>query len=87
MVSGKIWDLIFKVLSVLVIPLILWGVSLEVDMAVKEEKITRLQEDVEKALAIRDEMVTNSKTLARLEEKISATNKGLDEIKGLLRDR
>jgi len=85
--SAKFWDIVVKILSALVIPLILWGVSLEVDLAVQNEQIERLQEDVVKALAIRDEMETNSKTLARLEEKISATNKGLDEIKGLLRDR
>jgi hypothetical protein len=85
--GAKFWDITVKILSALVIPLILWGVSLEVDLAVQNEQIERLQEDVEKALAIREKMETNSKTLARLEEKMVATNKGLDEIKGLLRDR
>jgi hypothetical protein len=78
-------DLLFKVLSVLVIPLILWGVKLEVDMAVKSEKIEQLERDIAAASAVKVAVATNSTTLARMEEKIDGTNKRLDEIRDDLR--
>ncbi len=71
-------DLAFKVLSVLVIPLLLWGIKLEVNNAVQNEKITKLEEAAAAAAPL-------SVMMGRVEEKIDATNKRLDEIKGDLR--
>lgn len=45
--NSKIWDWAFKILSVLVIPVVLWGVSLEVRMAVMDTERTNLETQVE----------------------------------------
>lgn len=39
-------DLIPKALSVLVIPLLMWGIKLEVDNAVRDEIINQLENDI-----------------------------------------
>tara|TARA_Y100000310_G_scaffold342380_1_gene445411 strand:- start:394 stop:651 length:258 start_codon:yes stop_codon:yes gene_type:complete len=79
-------DLFFKIMSVLVIPLILWGVKLEVRNAVQDTEIAQLKKDLEEVDGINKEVQTNSKTLGRLEEKLNAANSNLKEIKGLLRN-
>jgi len=78
-------DIAFRILSALVIPLILWGVSLQVRLAVQDSEIARLQSDVKEAQALRDGLTNNSNSLARLEEKINATNDSLKDIRDLLR--
>ncbi len=83
--NKPLMDYAFKILSVLVIPLILWGVKLEVDMAVKAEKIEQLERDITAAGAVKIAVTTNTTTLARMEEKIDGTNKRLDEIRDDLR--
>ena len=67
-------ELGFKLLSMLVVPLLLWGIKLEVNSAVQSEKITKLEAEVAAARPM-------SNTLGRVEEKIDATNKRLDDIK------
>ena len=81
----KIWDWIFKVLSALVIPLLIWGVSLDVRLAVQDTVIQRLQEDVIAALAIREGLNANTNALGQLDVRIGAVNESLKEIKSLLR--
>ena len=71
-------DLAFKILSMLVIPLLGWGIRLEVSNAVQNEKIAKLEAEVAAAKPM-------SVTLGRVEEKIDATNKRLDYIKSDLR--
>lgn len=71
-------DLAFKVLSVLVIPLLLWGIKLEVNNAVQNEKIIKLEAAVAAAAPL-------SIMVGRVEEKIDATNRRLDDIRGDLR--
>lgn len=71
-------DWVLKVLSALVIPLALWGVTLEVNSAVQDEKIAKLEAAVE-------DVKPMTASMARVEEKIDATNKRLDEIKADLR--
>lgn len=83
--NSAIWDWMFKIMSVLVIPLAVWGIKLEVSSAVRDEKIVQLQADVKEVADIEKEVRENAKTLARLEEKINAANNNLTAIKGLLR--
>ena len=80
------WDFAFKVLSALVIPLILWGVSLEVRLAVSDTEMERLQTDVKEAQAIKDMVVANTNTAGRMEEKLNAAADNLREIKTLVTD-
>jgi hypothetical protein len=83
----KVWDWIFKVLSALVIPLLIWGVSLEVRLAVQKSEMARMQEDVKTALSLRQDLAATTTALGKLEVKLDATNTNLTEIKALLRDR
>jgi uncharacterized coiled-coil protein SlyX len=78
-------DLAFKILSILVVPLMLWGIRLEVSNAVQNEKISKLEAAVAAAGSLRDGMAVQSVAIGRVEEKVDATNKRLDEIRTDLR--
>lgn len=75
--SAKTWDWIFKILSALVIPLVIWGVSLEVRLAV-------LEDDHAEQTTVVTEVRENSKTLSRMEEKFNGVDDKLQDIKELL---
>ena len=83
--KSRWWDYFKTAMSMIVIPLVLWGVALEVGNAVRDEKIARLESEVAAAKDIEKGVTANSNTLGRVEEKIDATNKRLDDIKGDLR--
>lgn len=85
MEKSKWTDLAFKVLSILVIPLLLWGVRLETSRAVQSTKIESLEKEVTAAKAIKEGVAANTNTLGRVEEKLDATNRRLDDIKADLR--
>jgi hypothetical protein len=82
--DNKIWDYIVKGLSILVIPLIIWGAALQSKVAVQDEKLETLKSEVEKTRQIETGIHNNSLSLARLEEKLNATNKSLEKISNLL---
>jgi len=81
------FDHIKTVLCVLVIPLVLWGVKLEVNNAVTNETIEKLEEEVKKAEETRMIVEQNRVTLAQLKERIDSANETLRDIKDILRDR
>jgi len=83
--NTKVWDWLFKIMSALVIPLVLWGVKLEVKNAVQNEKIVQLEKDLAAAADVEKEVRLNTQALGRLEEKLNAANTNLSEIKRLLR--
>jgi len=85
--ASKFFDIILKVLSGLVIPLIIWGVKLEVNNAIQDERITELQEDLTKLSNVTDSVQNNSLALVRLEGKLDNVDEKIDEVKKLLRDR
>jgi len=82
--SAKTLDLALKLLSTLVIPLILWGVRLEVKTAIQDERIAELEDDVQKATGISTAVQENSLTLVKLEAKIDSVGEKIDDIKKLL---
>jgi peptidoglycan hydrolase CwlO-like protein len=84
--ATKTVDLVLKGLSVFVIPLILWGVKLEVNNAIQSENIEDIQEDLDKLSNMTDSVQKNSLALVRLEGKIDNVNEKIDEVKKLLRD-
>jgi len=85
--TSKFVDITMKVLSVLVIPVIIWGVKLEVNNAIQDERITELQEDLDKLADVTDSVQKNSLALVRLEGKLDNVDEKIDEVKKLLRDR
>jgi hypothetical protein len=85
--ANKFVDVAMKVLSGLVIPLIVWGVKLEVKNAIQDERIFEVQEDLDKLSDVTNSVQANSLALVRLEGKIDAVDGKIDEVKKLLRDR
>lgn len=85
--TSKFFDVAMKVLSGLVIPLIIWGVKLEVNNAIQDERISELQEDLDKLADVTDSVQKNSLALVRLEGKLDNVDEKIDEVKKLLRDR
>jgi hypothetical protein len=81
------FDHIKTVLCMLVIPLVLWGVKLEVNNAVMAETIDRMEQEIKKAEDTRIIVEQNRITLAQLKERIDAANDTLTDIKDILRDR
>lgn len=82
--TNKTLDLGLKILSMLVIPLILWGVRLQVREAIQDERISELQQDVQKNSTIATTVNQNSLTLVKLEAKIDSVGGKIDDIKVLL---
>lgn len=85
--GAKFLDVALKVLSGLVIPLIVWGVKLEVTNAIQDERITEMQEDLDKLADVTEAVQKNSLALVRLEGKLDNVDEKIDEVKKLLRDR
>ena len=75
------------ILSVLVIPIALWGVKLEINNAVISENISRMEADIKEAKEINTVVQQNKVTLALLKERLDNANETLKDIKDILRDR
>ena len=56
-----------SILSMLVIPLLLWGVKLEVNSAVMAQDIERLQADIQKVSVIEQTVQKNSSDFGTIE--------------------
>lgn len=78
--TAKWMDLALKGLSVLVIPLMIWGVKLEVGNAVRAEKLTQLEVEVKSAKDIGKEVQANTVALNRMEVKIDVAKEYLEKI-------
>jgi hypothetical protein len=85
--AAKAVEIGFKVLSVLVIPLLLWGVRLEVSTSIMDERISEMQKDLDKLSDVTNAVQANSLALVRLEGKLDNLDGKVDEVKKLLRDR
>ena len=86
--SSNYWDKIKDGLSLLVIPLLLWGIKLETTIAVQEEKISSLErkiEDSQSAIkSVETTVRSNSLELVKVSGKLDTANEKIDVIKGLL---
>ena len=87
-----LWDRSKDILSLLVIPLLLWGIKLEVSNALQDERISVLQEEldqqveevrneVDEAKGIDAEVRANSSRLIAVETKLDIANALLGDIK------
>jgi len=83
----KLADMAFKALSIVVIPLALWGIKLEVSNAIQDERISEIQQDLDKLSDVTNSVQSNTLALVRLEGKIDNVNEKIDEVKKLLRDQ
>tara|TARA_Y100000310_G_scaffold210441_1_gene211070 strand:- start:603 stop:884 length:282 start_codon:yes stop_codon:yes gene_type:complete len=87
MKSQFTFDHFKTILSILVIPMMLWGVKLEVNNAVMAETIEQMEDEIKKANETRIIVEQNRITLAQLKERIDSANDTLKDIKDILRDR
>ena len=81
------WDQFKTFLSILVIPLIIWGIKLEVNNAVMVETIEQMESDIKKANETTSIVQQNRITLAQLKERVDNANETLKDIKDILRNR
>jgi hypothetical protein len=79
-----ILDTTLKVLSALVIPLMIWGLRLEVTNAIQDERISEMQEDLDKLSNLTTSVQDQALALVRLEGKIDNVDTKIDEVKKLL---
>ena len=86
--NNKIWTYIKDGLVLAVIPLLIWGIRLEVTLAVQEEKLNVALSGIQEASGsdkdISRLVQTNSNQLTALNGKIDVANARLDAIKDLL---
>ncbi|MEC8306804.1 MAG: hypothetical protein VXZ72_02980 [Chlamydiota bacterium] len=78
------WSKAKDVLTILIIPVLLWGVKLEVTLAVQAEKISELEEEIEEARGMSNTIQSNTVQLATLSAKLDSANDSLDQIKSAL---
>ena len=82
------WDRIKEGLTILVIPLLLWGVRLETTMAVQAEKIATLKAKIamtEQSIErVEDAVQKNSLELVKVSGKLDTANEKIDVIKDIL---
>jgi hypothetical protein len=86
--NSKIWGHIKDALVLAVIPLVLWGVRLEITLAVQQEKLNTVLAEVSEASTTDKDISrlvqTNANQLTALNGKIDVANARLDAIKDLL---
>jgi uncharacterized coiled-coil protein SlyX len=75
------WDKAKDVLTILIIPLVLWGVRLEVTLAVQEQRIDELESELESTKDLAPLINANSIELASLSAKLDSANGTLDAIR------
>jgi peptidoglycan hydrolase CwlO-like protein len=82
--TAKFLDVSLKVLSGLVIPLIVWGVKLEVKNAIQDERISEVQEELDKLADVTDAVQNQALAMVRLEGKLDNLDEKIDDVKKLL---
>jgi hypothetical protein len=85
--TAKFLDVGLKVLSSLVIPILAWGVKLEVKNAVQDERIAEIQQDLGNLGYVTDAVQKNAIAMVRLEGKLDNLDEKIDEVKKLLHDQ
>ena len=78
------WSKAKDVLTILIIPLIVWGVKLEVTIAVQAQQIAELEEEIDEAQGMSNTIQSNTVQLATLSAKLDSANDSLDQIKSAL---
>jgi len=85
------WDRVKDILTICVIPLLIWGVRLEVSNAIQAERISELKSKVsssEKTVnKIEEAVQKNSLQLAKLDGKLESLDEKLDDIHDLIKKR
>ena len=82
----RFWDLAKDALCILVIPLLVWGVRLEVRLAVQGESIEANKKAAVQAAKLADAVHIQAVQLAKLDGRVEAIHERLREIRDLVRN-
>ncbi len=89
--ASRLWSLTKDLLVLLIIPLFGWVINLQVNNALRDERITQMQieintvkEQQKEIEAVKKDVQEAAVHMARLEGKIDLANGRLDEIRSLL---
>ena len=83
--GSRFWEIAKDALCILVIPLMLWGVRLEVRLAVQEQSIEANKKISVQASKLADAVQVQAIQLAKLDSKVEAIHERLREIRDLVR--
>ena len=89
--SSRLWSLTKDFLVLAIIPLFGWVINLQVNNALRDERITQMQSEIDTVKeqqkeieAVKKDVQEVAVHMARLEGKIDLANGRLDEIRSLL---
>jgi len=83
---SKFIDMVIKNSSVLVIPLILWGVKLEVNNAVRDQQITQLEKEMENLNQIDEAVQEYAVELGKVDQRLESMDATVSEIRQDIKD-
>ena len=83
---SKFIDMVIKNSSVLVIPLMLWGVKLEVNNAVRDQQIVQLEREMENLNQINEAVQEYAVELGKVDQRLESMDKTVSEIRQDIKD-
>ncbi len=75
-----------KYSSVLVIPLVLWGVKLEVNNAVRDQQIAQLEKEIENLNQIDEAVQEYAVELGKVDQRLESMDSTVSEIRQDIKD-
>tara|TARA_Y100001938_G_C7965020_1_gene366352 strand:- start:134 stop:421 length:288 start_codon:yes stop_codon:yes gene_type:complete len=82
----KFIDMAIKYSSVLVIPLVLWGVKLEVNNAVRDQQIAQLEKEIENLNQIDEAVQEYAVELGKVDQRLESMDSTVSEIRQDIKD-
>ncbi len=82
----KYIDLIIKYSSILVVPLVLWGIKLEVNNAVRDQQIYQLEKEIESLNQIDEAVQEYAVELGKVDQRLKSMDSTVSEIRQDIKD-
>jgi len=82
----KYIDLIIKYSSILVVPLVLWGIKLEVNNAVRDQQISQLEKEIENLNQIDEAVQEYAVELGKVDQRLKSMDSTVSEIRQDIKD-
>ena len=83
---AKFVDLTIKYSSILLVPLMLWGVKLEVDNAVRDQQISQLEKEIENLNQIDEAVQEYAVELGKVDQRLKSMDSTVSEIRQDIKD-
>jgi len=82
----KYIDLVIKYSSILVVPLVLWGIKLEVNNAVRDQQISQLEKEIENLNQIDEAVQEYAVELGKVDQRLKSMDSTVSEIRQDIKD-